>query len=142
MRRASRLWMHFEETMKFGGDAAEVWRRVSAIKEIPRYWHGMRSLIVVGEDDGVVRVKVKFAFGGSGVADITVDDVGRTMTIDYRSGAFTGKQTVMVGEGSIGASWDVKFRGIYRLASRWNEGHFRSGTVHALERLVGRDGPT
>jgi len=133
--------MHFEETMKFEGDAAEVWKRVSAIKEIPKYWHGTRSLLVVGEDNGVVRVKVRFACGGSGEADISIDEIGRTMTIDYRSGAFTGKQTVTVGEGSVVASWDVRFRGVYRVASKWNEGHFRSGTVHALERLVGRDSP-
>ena len=127
--------------MKFEGDAAEVWKRVSAIEEIPRYWHGTRSLQVVGKDNGVVHVKIKFAFGGSGDADISIDELRRSMIIDYTSGAFTGKQTVMVSEGSVAAVWDVRFRGIYRVASRWNEGHFRSGTVHALERLVGRAGP-
>jgi len=134
--------MHFEETMKFEGDPAEVWKRVSSIEEIPKYWHGTRSLLVVGEGDGVTRVKVKFAFGGSGDADISIDENRRTMTIDYRAGAFTGKQTVTVTDGSVAADWDVRFRGIYRPASKWNEGHFRSGTVHALERLTGRSGAT
>ena len=133
--------MRFEETMRFEGDAAEIWKRVSAIGEIPKYWHGTRSLLVVGEDRGIAHVKVKFAFGGSGEADISIDESRRTMIVDYKSGAFTGKQTVTVGEGRVAAAWDVRFRGIYHLASRWNEGHFKSGTVHALERLVGRSGP-
>lgn len=128
--------MLFEESMRFEGKATEVWKRVSAVEEIPNYWHGTRSLEVVGESGSVVHVKVKFAFGGSGEADISTDDAKRTMTIDYRSGPFTGRQTVTVNDGSIVARWDVRFRGAFRLASRWNEGHFKSGTVHALQRLV------
>ena len=128
--------MRFEESLMFEGDANEVWRRVSAVMEIPNYWHGTRSLEVVGESGGATHVKVRFAFGGSGEADISADEERRTLTIDYTSGPFTGRQTVMIGDGKIAASWDVKFRGIYRAASKWNEGHFRSGTVHALARLV------
>lgn len=128
--------MRFEERKEFEGDASEVWKRVSAIGEIPKYWHGTRTLEVVGEDKGVAHAKIKFAFGGSGEADISKDDAKRLLTIDYTSGPFTGKQTVTVYGGQVVALWDVKFKGVFRLASKWNEGHFRSGTVHALERLT------
>jgi hypothetical protein len=130
--------MHFEEAYEFEGDASEVWKKASAIRDIPSYWHGTRSLVVVGEGGGMTHVKVRFAFGGSGEANISIDEKGRTMTIDYVSGPFTGRQTVTVSGERVAATWDVKFRGIYRIASKWNEGHFRSGTVHALERLAGR----
>jgi carbon monoxide dehydrogenase subunit G len=129
--------MRFEETLRFERDPAEVWRRVSAVREIPNYWHGTRSLEVVGESEGRVHAKVRFAFGGSGEADISTDEERRTLTIDYRSGPFTGRQTITVRDGSLAALWDVKFNGIYRVASKWNEGHFRSGTAHALARLAG-----
>lgn len=129
--------MLFEETLRFGGDAEEVWKRASAVKEIPNYWHGTRSLEVVDEMEDVVHVRVKFAFGGAGEADIVTEGEKKTMVIDYRSGPFTGKQTVTVSEGSVTARWDVKFKGVFRLASRWNEKHFKSGTTHALQRLVG-----
>ncbi len=129
--------MQFQESLKLGGDAAEVWRRASSIRDIPKYWHGTRSLDVVSEEGGVVRAKVRFAFGGAGEAEISKDEGRRTLTIDYRSGPFTGKQVLVVGDESVVATWDVKFRGVFRVASKWNEGHFRSGTVHALERLVG-----
>ena len=132
--------MQFRESLRLNGNASEVWKRVSVVTDIPKYWHGTRSLEVVGEDKGVVRVKVKFAFGGSGEAAISTDEEKRTLTIDYRSGPFTGTQTVTVGDDTITAVWDVRFRGVFRIASRWNEGHFMSGTVHALERLVGGTG--
>ena len=133
--------MRFEESLTLEGDPSEVWEKVSAVEDIPKYWHGTRSLEVVERTGALVRVKVSFAFGGSGEADISVDEPGRKVTIDYRSGPFTGRQTVSVGDEAIVAAWDVKFRGVFRLVSRWNEGHFRSGTVHALERLVhGPDG--
>jgi hypothetical protein len=132
--------MQFQESMKLQGNAAEVWKKASTIKDIPKYWHGIRSLDVVRDDGDVARVKVKFAFGGSGEADIFIDEEKRMLTVDYRSGPFTGKQIIAVDESSITAAWDVKFRSIFRLALKWNEGHFRSGTVHALERLVGDQG--
>ena len=128
--------MHFEETRRFDGDAAEVWKKASMINEIPTYWHGTRSLEMVGAQGGVAHVKVRFAFGGSGEADISTDQEKRVLTIDYTSGPFTGRQTVKVGDGNVSAAWDVKFKGAFRLVSKWNEGHFRSGTVHALERLT------
>ncbi len=132
--------MHFEESLKFEGDPDEVWKRASAVGEIPNYWRGTKMLEVVGEQGGVTRVKVKFAFGGSGEADVSVEGKTRTVTIDYRSGPFIGKQVLVVGDGSVSASWDVSFRGFFRLASKWNEGHFRSGTVHALQRLATGEG--
>lgn len=128
--------MRFEETKKFGCDASEVWGRASAIDQIPTYWHGTRSLEQVSEHGGMVHAKVRFAFGGSGEANIYINEEERVVTIEYVSGPFTGKQTVEVTDGNVTASWDVKFRGPYRLALKWNEGHFRSGTVHALERLT------
>lgn len=128
--------MRFEESQEFEGDPLEVWKRASTIEDIPDYWHGTRSLEVVGRSGGVARTKVVFAFGGTGEADISIDEQGRTVTIDYMSGPFIGRQTITVGDEAVVAEWDVRFRGIYRLASKWNEGHFRSGTVHALERLV------
>ena len=128
--------MQLRESMKLEGSSADVWMRASTIQDIPKYWHGTHSLDVAGNDGGVVRVKVKFAFGGSGEAAISLNEAERTLTIDYVSGPFTGKQIIAVGDDSITASWDVTFRGVYRIASKWNEGHFRSGTVHALERLV------
>ncbi len=137
---ASAFDMRFEETKKFEVDASEVWKRASAINEIPKYWHGTRTLEVVKEDNGVAHVKIKFAFGGSGEADISKDDAKRRLTINYTSGPFTGKQTVMVDGGQVVAVWDVKFKGAFRIVSNWNEGHFRSGTVHALERLAAPEG--
>lgn len=132
--------MWFKESLKLDGDPAGVWRRASTIEDIPKYWHGTRSLDVLSKGGGRVWAKVRFAFGGTGEADISVNEEKRTLTIDYKSGPFTGRQVVAVEDGGIAATWDVKFRGIFRVASKWNGGHFKSGTVHALERLAGRDG--
>ncbi len=129
--------MQFEESPRFEGSRDEIWRRASAIRDIPNYWHGTKSLEVVREGQSMVHAKLKFAFGGSGEADILADGEKRTLTIRYTSGAFTGEQVIAVGERTVSAKWDVEFRGMFRLASKWNESHFRSGTRHALERLTG-----
>ncbi len=91
--------------------------------------------IVERKSSGVLDVSVNFAFGGTGKAEVSVDNGKRIMTVSYYSGPFTGVQTIAIENNRITASWDVKFTGVFKLISGWNERHFRSGTIHALERL-------
>lgn len=134
--------MQFEERMSLRAPSDVVWGRVSNIAEIPRYWHGTKSLEVIGSEGVASRAKIRFAFGGSGEARISVDEEKKTLKIEYTSGPFKGEQIVSVREDGLTATWDVRFSGAFRLVSRWNEGHFRSGTIHALERLTAERPPS
>lgn len=138
--------MLIQERVEFEGDPAAVWGRLSSVERIPEFWHGTRSLQVIGREDKgpgreTVRARTKFAFGGSGEVEITVDDTTKTLTSNYTSGPFTGVQVVRVLGNAIEARWDVNFRGVFRLTSSWTGGHFRSGTLHALERLCAKEAP-
>lgn len=128
--------MRFEERSALKVRPDLVWERVSNIAKIPKYWHGTKSLEITRLEGDTAYAKVKFAFGGSGEAKVSVDGQRRTLTIEYISGPFRGEQVVSVRGDEVSASWDVKFSGLFRLFSSWNEAHFRSGTKHALERLV------
>jgi hypothetical protein len=130
-----------QERVEFEGDPAAVWERLSSVERIPEFWHGTRSIEVIGREPKgpgreTVKARTKFAFGGSGDVEITADDATMTLTSDYTSGPFKGIQVVRVVGRSIEARWDVKFTGVFKLTSSWTGGHFRSGTVHALERLA------
>ena len=138
--------MLIEERVEFSGDPADVWERLSDIGRIPEFWHGTRSLQVVGRDSKgagkeTVKARAKFAFGGSGNVEITADDTTMTLTSNYTSGPFKGIQVVKVVGNAIEARWDVNFSGVFKLTSGWTGGHFRSGTLHALERLSGKEAP-
>jgi hypothetical protein len=134
-----------EERVEFEGDPAAVWSRVSDIDHIPEYWHGTRSLRVLGRESSggkeTVRARAKFAFGGSGDVEITADSADMTLTSVYTSGPFKGAQVVRVSADAIEARWDVNFTGLFKLTSGWTGGHFKSGTLHALERLAGKAAP-
>lgn len=125
--------------MTFDDSADEVWRRASSVQDIPKYWRGTRSLEIVSVQGDVTKVKVTFGFGGSGEAVITKDEREKTLTIEYTAGPFAGRQVIAVRDRTVVAKWDVKFKGALRLVAKGSEGHFRSGTVHALERLAGKD---
>ena len=132
--------MLIQEGVEFDGDPAVVWERLSDIERIPEFWHGTRSLQIIGRDSKgpgkeTVRARAKFAFGGSGGVEITADKATMTVTSNYVSGPFKGTQVVKIVGNAIEARWDVKFTGVFKLTSSWTGGHFRSGTVHALERL-------
>jgi hypothetical protein len=126
-----------EASLDFEGDADAVWARLSDVEKIPEYWHGTKSLRVLERGDGgKVTADARFAFGGSGKVEITPDASTRTLLTRYVSGPFTGTQTVkMVGK-RLEARWDIEFHGLFKIASGRTAGHFKSGTVHALERLV------
>jgi len=115
-----------------------VWERVSDLASIPLYWHGTREFRV-GEDAGRKTADVVFAFGGRGSALVTLDEEGRTLTIEYVRGPFRGRQTVTVKDGEVVAAWDVSFNGVYRVLGPLNESHFRGGTRNALKRICSGD---
>jgi ribosome-associated toxin RatA of RatAB toxin-antitoxin module len=128
-----------EASFDFEGDPEMVWKKVSDVEKIPEYWHGTKSLRVLETVDGVKRVAaVKFAFGGLGKAEITTDSATKTLQLKYLSGPFTGTQTVRIVGKNLEAKWEIDFHGIFRIGSGRTAGHFKSGTVHALERLAGK----
>jgi hypothetical protein len=135
-----------QERVEFEGDPADVWERLSSVERIPEFWHGTRSLEVIGRDSKgpgkeTVKARARFAFGGSGNVEITADDTAMTLTSDYTSGPFKGVQVVKVVGNAIEARWDVNFTGVFKLTSGWTGGHFRIGTLHALERLCAKEAP-
>ena len=129
--------MLIEASLDFEDDPDAVWGRLSDVEKIPDYWHGTKSLRVVEKADGKVTAEVRFAFGGSGKEEITTDASSKTLSQRFLSGPFTGTQTVRISGKRLEARWDIEFRGIFRIGSGRTAGHFKSGTVHALERLSG-----
>jgi hypothetical protein len=129
-----------EERVEFDGSPEAVWARLSDIDRIPEYWHGTRSLRIVSREERpgteVVKARSKFAFGGSGDVEITADRASMTLTSNYVSGPFKGVQVVKVVGNAVEARWDVNFTGLLKLTSGWTGGHFKSGTLHALQRLA------
>ena len=136
--------MLIQERLEFKDDPAAVWGRLSDIEKIPEFWHGTRSLRIISRESTgpgreSVKARAKFAFGGSGDVEITADKATMTLTTRYTSGPFKGAQVVKIVGSAIEARWDVSFTGVFKLTSSWTGGHFRSGTVHALERLTGAE---
>ncbi len=134
--------MLIQERVEFEGDPEAVWKRLSDVERIPEFWHGTRSLQIIGRESKgpgreAVKARAKFAFGGSGGVEITAEDATMTLTSNYTSGPFKGVQVVKVVGKAIEARWDVNFTGVFKLTSGWTGGHFKSGTLHALERLAG-----
>jgi len=134
--------MLIKEKVEFEGNPSIVWQRLSDIDRIPEFWHGTRSLEILSREKApgkeTVKARSKFAFGGAGQVEITADDSTKTLTSDYKSGPFKGLQVVKVAGNAIEATWDVNFTGLFKLTSSWTGGHFRSGTLHALERLASK----
>lgn len=127
--------MLIEASLDFQGDPEAVWGRLSDVERIPEYWHGTKALKVLERRGGKVVADARFAFGGSGRVEISADAAGKTLLQRFLSGPFTGTQTVRVVGNRLEARWEIEFHGLFKIGSGRTAGHFRSGTVHALERL-------
>ncbi len=82
--------MLIQERVEFEGDPAAVWARLSDVERIPEFWHGTRSLQILGKESKAtgketVKARAKFAFGGSGDVEITADKATMTLTSNYTS---------------------------------------------------------
>lgn len=127
--------MLIEASLDFQGDPEAVWGRLSDVERIPEYWHGTKALKVLERRGGTVVADARFAFGGSGRVEISADAASKTLLQRFLSGPFTGTQTVRVVGNRLEARWEIEFHGLFKIGSGRTAGHFRSGTVHALERL-------
>lgn len=127
--------MLIEASLDFQGDPEAVWGRLSDVERIPEYWHGTKALKVLERRGGKVVADARFAFGGSGRVEISADAASKTLLQRFLSGPFTGTQTVRVVGNRLEARWEIEFHGLFKIGSGRTAGHFRSGTVHALERL-------
>ena len=128
--------MLIEASLDFAGDPEVVWARLSDVERIPEYWHATKSLKVLEREGGKVVAAARFAFGGAGKVEISTDAAGKTLLQRFLSGPFTGTQTVRVVGNRLEARWDIEFHGLFKIGSGRTAGHFKSGTVHALERLT------
>lgn len=127
--------MLIEASLDFQGDPEAVWGRLSDVERIPEYWHGTKALKVLERRGGKVVADARFAFGGSGRVEISADAASKTLLQRFLSGPFTGTQTVRIVGNRLEARWEIEFHGLFKIGSGRTAGHFRSGTVHALERL-------
>lgn len=119
---------------KCSADADGIWRLVKQVESIPRYWHGTKELKVVMkgiEYEGTA----KFAFGGQSRVKIRLEETTRRVIVEYLDGAFTGLQSISVEKGGVSVTWDIHFRGIYRIFGKTNARHFANGSSNALARI-------
>ncbi|MCG2893005.1 MAG: hypothetical protein L7H00_05665 [Vulcanisaeta sp.] len=81
------LGLEFTVKQTFRNELGDkVWKILSKVEDMPKYWRGHREIIVVGDDGSNYIVKIRFAFPGlnnTGMARILVDDENKRVIINY-----------------------------------------------------------
>ncbi|MFP3191810.1 MAG: SRPBCC family protein [Thermoproteus sp.] len=122
------------------GDAEAVWRRLSRLEDMPKYWGGHRRVEVLGVNSGIYSLRITFAFPGPlnvGYAEAAVDEARREVLLNYVRGPFTGIVKNYVAGGVLASDWDIIVNALFIPLKPWISSHFRRGAEHALERLSG-----
>ncbi|MBB5254327.1 SRPBCC family protein [Sulfurisphaera ohwakuensis] len=117
-------------------DEDKIWEIIRDPYKIPNYWKGTRELNIREVSKNIYEGEVRFAFPAKGKVKIEVDDNSRRITISYLSGPVKGKHEIEIKDKKICSNWNVELSLLFRFREKWTEEHFRSGTIHALERIV------
>ncbi|MGC8568956.1 MAG: hypothetical protein ACP5LW_03005 [Nitrososphaeria archaeon] len=138
MRISFRIERGFRE-----GQEEEIWKRLSDVGSIPRYWRGHRDLRVIAKSGSLYVAWVKYAFpavgrGNEGHAVIEVDDRSRRLRITSICGPVRGtiEATVDANGRKLACTYDVSISSIYLPFRRFAHSHFLKGAESALERLA------
>ena len=115
-------------------DKEKVLSIIKDVKRMPEFWKGTRELNVVEVGQGVYEGEVKFAFPSKGKVRIEV--LENKVVVNYLKGPVIGKHEIYVEGDKICSSWNVRLSFPFNLREKWTAEHFKSGTVHALERIV------
>ncbi len=121
------------------GDAEAVWRRLSRLEDMPKYWRGHRRVEVLGVNSGRYSLRITFAFPGPlnvGYAEAAVDEARREVLLNYVKGPFRGVVKNYVAGGVLVSDWDVTINALFIPLKPWISSHFRKGAERALERLA------
>jgi len=130
--------MKFQVTRRIDASDEELWRIISNVEDIPKYWHGTKKLKVTSKAENTIYADVQFAFPGpfnKGKVKITVNDADKEVRMEYIDGPFTGTHRIKISNGEVISDWDIEFKPLFKLIESWNENHFKQGTEHALERI-------
>ena len=122
------------------GSVDGVWRALSDVEAMPRYWRGHREVRVLSRDGNTYMVKIRFAFpgpGNSGIARIEVHEEERTVLINYLKGPIRGYVRNYVGDNALISQWDVKITPPFLIMKPWIRRHFMNGAKNALARITG-----
>ncbi len=120
-------------------DVEAVWRRLSRLEDMPKYWGGHKRVEVLGVNSGVYSLRIKFAFPGpmnEGYAEAVVDEARREVLLNYIRGPFAGVVRNFVNDGVLASDWDILLHPLFLPMKPWVASHFRKGAEHALERLA------
>ncbi|WP_188602709.1 SRPBCC family protein [Vulcanisaeta souniana] len=122
------------------GDLERVWRALSDISSMPRYWRGHREIEILNADNNTYIARIRFAFPGPsnrGLARIEVHNDGKLVLINYVKGPIKGYVMNYISGNSLISQWNISISPLFLIMKSWIKRHFMSGTSNALARIIG-----
>jgi hypothetical protein len=134
------LGLEFTVKQTFRNELGDkVWKILSKVEDMPKYWRGHREIVVVGNDGSNYIVKIRFAFPGpnnTGMARILVNDENKRVIINYIKGPIRGYVINYISNNTIISQWNVSINPLFVLMKPWIKRHFMEGANNALLRIV------
>ncbi|QKQ99120.1 SRPBCC family protein [Metallosphaera tengchongensis] len=111
-----------------------VWEVIREVNSMPQYWKGIRELNVRQVSDRTYEGAVRFAFPSS--SDVRIDLGEFSLTMNFLKGILKGMNRIEVSSTEVTSHWKVEMPLYMKPFEKRNEEHFRSGTEHALDRIL------
>ncbi len=127
---------YFRLEKEFNGDTNQLWKEIADVKNIPKYWHGHKSINIIKQENNTIEAIVEFVFPSKAKVKYEINEKDKEVISYYLEGPFKGKSIIKIDNGKLINEWDIKFNGMYKFLSFWEIGHFKKGSIDALNRIV------
>ncbi|MGC8572772.1 MAG: hypothetical protein C0171_04360 [Caldisphaera sp.] len=127
---------YFKLEKEFKGDEEKVWKIISNIPDIPKYWHGHREINIVKNDKKSIEALVKFVFPSVAKVRYEINYEKKEVVAYYLDGPFKGISKLRIDNNKLINEWDIRFSGLFKLISHWETNHFKKGSEDALNRIL------
>ena len=127
---------YFKLEKEFKANPEKIWKIISDISSIPKYWHGHKEIKIIKKDEKYIEAYVNFVFPSTAKVRYEINDKQKEVIAYYIDGPFKGISKIRIDNNKLIDEWDIKFNGLFKLISPWEIHHFKKGSEDALNRIL------
>lgn len=128
------------ESIEINASSDRVWEVISDLDSEPRFWWGTRSVKNLSREGNVINREIYQNFGEHAILQKVTLKPKSEIEINYVKGIAEGTKDLRLdsleeNKQRLVAEWNIRFPGIYGLATPFITRHVRKGTREALGRI-------
>ena len=129
-----------ERSIEINSTRDKLWEIISDVDNEAQYWLGTKSVHNISRQGNEIEREITQNFRNAKIKQKVVLHPKDSVEVQYLKGITEGVKILTIesldeNRQRLKAFWDIRFPGVYRLATPMIKSHVEKGTIGALERI-------